>query len=80
MNDNLLSLWNSSSTFETTATVLPDGCRDLIMKVVNNGRPEWFISPLFDQTKKIPIEANSVLSGLRTTPSILRQLWNAGYG
>jgi len=70
MSNNLLSLWDSSSKLETTAVVLPDGCRDLIMKVVNGGRPRWFISPMFDQAKKIPIEANSVLSGYRMKPGV----------
>ncbi len=70
MDNNLLSLWNSSSKLETTMVILPDGCRDLIMKVENNGKPKWFVSPLFDQAKIVSIEANSVFTGYRMRPGV----------
>jgi len=70
MDNNLLSLWNSSSELETTTVILPDGCRDLIMKVVNNEKPKWFVSPLFDQAKLVSIEANTVFSGYRMKPGV----------
>ncbi len=70
MSNNLLSFWSSSSVLETKTVVLPDGCRDLIMKVVNGGDPKWFVSPMFDQAKSISIEANSVLSGYRMKPGV----------
>lgn len=70
MSNNILSLWNSSSKSKIAAIIVPDGCRDLIMKVVDGGRPKWFVSPMFDQTKMISIEANSILSGYRIKPGV----------
>ncbi|NOX49560.1 MAG: hypothetical protein GXP16_03370 [Gammaproteobacteria bacterium] len=40
------------------------------MKIVDEGRPTWFISPMFDQAKKISIEANSILLGYRMKPGV----------
>ncbi len=70
MSSNLLSLWNSSSKSKVAAIIVPDGCRDLIMKVVDRGRPKWFVSPMFDQAKIISIGANSILSGYRMKPGV----------
>ena len=70
MGNNVLSVWNSSSKLESTTVILPDGCRDLIMKVVNEGKPKWFVSPMFDQAKIVSIEANSVLAGYRMRPGV----------
>jgi AraC-like DNA-binding protein len=70
MDKNLLSLWNFSSKLETTTVILPDGCSDLIMQVVNKGKPKWLVYPMFDQAKVVSIEANSVLSGYRMKPGV----------
>ncbi|MCP4990157.1 MAG: AraC family transcriptional regulator [Colwellia sp.] len=70
MGNNLLSSWNYRSKLESTPVILPDGCRDLIMKVVNKGKPEWFVSPMYDKAEIVSIEANSVLSGYRMKPGV----------
>jgi len=70
MDNNLISSWNFSSKLEATIVILPDGCRDLIMKVVNKEKPKWFVSPMFDQARIVSIEANSVLSGYRMKPGV----------
>lgn len=70
MNNQLLSVWRSSSDASFSTMVLPDGCRDLIFKVVKNRKPEWFVSPLFDHSKSILVEEGSKLVGFRMRPGI----------
>jgi len=48
--------------------VLPDGCRDLIMHVPKGQSPRWFISPLQDRTKTVPVRAGDVMRGFRLKP------------
>lgn len=54
----------------SSTAVLPDGCRDVILKVVGKERPKWFVSPLFDQSKNIYVEGNSKLIGFRMRPGV----------
>jgi len=70
MSINLLSVWSSSCDVGISTTVLPDGCRDVILKVVEKERPKWFVSPLFDQSKNIYVEGNSRIVGFRMRPSV----------
>ena len=70
MSDNLIAIWHSSCEVEFTAIVLPDGCRDLIVKTVAKERPQWLISPLFDRSKPVLIEADSKLQGFRLKPGV----------
>ena len=37
---------------------------------MNNGRPQWHISPLFDQAKTVPLEAHSTFTGFRLKPGV----------
>lgn len=67
-DDNLLARWQTRVTEKSNAIILPDGCRDLILKAVNNGRPQWHIYPLFDQAKTVPLEAHSTFIGFRLKP------------
>lgn len=69
-DDNLLAQWQTSVSENSTTIILPDGCRDLILKTVNNGRPQWHISPLFDQAKTVPLEAHSTFTGFRLKPGV----------
>lgn len=68
MKNSLIAIWNSSHPTAGRTTVLPDGCRDLIMKIVGNERPQWFVSPLFDQAQPVRVAANSTLTGFRIRP------------
>ncbi len=70
MNNKICAIWKTTSKTESTAIVLPDGCRDLIVKSVNNEKPEWFISPLFNQAKAVNIEKNASLTGFRLRPGV----------
>lgn len=64
-NDNLLASWQVSAMEHGRAIVLPDGCRDLIMKVVGNDKPTWLVSPLYDCAETVSIDADSTLVGFR---------------
>ena len=70
MSNILLSVWHASSDEGASTVVMPDGCRDLIMKVVGKRRPEWFVSPLFDQAESVFVEQNSVFAGFRLRPGV----------
>jgi AraC-like DNA-binding protein len=71
MNKNLLSTWNTSSSKKNSTIILPDGCRDLIMKIDEDEKPFWFISPLYDKTEVFSINPNSVFSGYRMKPGVI---------
>lgn len=64
-DSNLLASWQVSAKENDTAVVLPDGCRDLIMKVVGNDKPTWLVSPLYDSAETVSIESGSTLMGFR---------------
>lgn len=69
-DDNLLSSWSVSAKVNSNTVVLPDGCRDVIMKVVNNDKPQWLISPLYDHAQTVSIDAHSTLAGFRLRPGV----------
>ena len=70
MSDNVLSIWKSRSEKSFSAVILPDGCRDVIFKVVGNQKPLWSISPLFDTATQINVKSNSELIGFRMRPGV----------
>ena len=70
MSNNLLTVWQSSCKEGFSAKVLPDGCRDVIFKVIGKERPTWFVSPLFNQSKNIYVEGGSKLIGYRMRPGV----------
>lgn len=65
MSNRIASVWSGKSTTASNVIVLPDGCRDLIVKIKEGHAPDWFVSPLFDQSKVIQIEANTSTMGFR---------------
>ena len=65
MSENLCASWFSHITEDSKEMVLPDGCRDLIIKKTNGKTSESFISPLFSQSKIIQLEGHSSFSGFR---------------
>jgi len=48
--------------------VLPDGCRDLIVRDVASSAPCWRVSPLFDRSQPIRIDCHSTTAGFRLQP------------
>lgn len=70
MIENLLAEWKSAPQSDTTAIVVPDGCRDLIMKSLPGERPQWFVSSLYDHAKKVSVKAGSMMVGFRMKPGV----------
>ncbi len=68
MSNNLISTWDATFDVGLSSVVIPDGCRDLIVKTVGNEKPDWFVSPLFDQSKFFHIEDCCEYSGFRLRP------------
>jgi len=70
MSTCITSIWSGKSTKASNNIILPDGCRDLIIKIKDGHAPDWYVSPLFDQTTNIKIEANTSTLGFRLKPGI----------
>lgn len=68
MNDSLITIWNASFCAATSSIVIPDGCRDLIVKTRENEKPNWLVSPLYDSSELIQIEASCEYTGFRLSP------------
>ncbi len=64
----LTATWSSSPDRNGTYSVLPDGCHDLILKLLPGQAPRWHISPLFDQAESIKLVAHSQSRGFRFRP------------
>ncbi len=69
--DTLLATWHAPpATAERTATVLPDGCRDLIVRIAPGEAPHWFVSSLDDCPRTVPIRAGVTMRGFRLQPGV----------
>lgn len=62
--------WSSNSVTFSTFDLLPDGCRDLILKLHKGQAPTWQVSPLFNQTETLDILAESQSFGFRFKPGV----------
>ncbi|TDF37575.1 AraC family transcriptional regulator [Alteromonadaceae bacterium M269] len=71
MNNNLCAVWHSASTENTRAVIVPDGCRDLIVKSLDPDEgPQWFVSPLFECAEAINVEKGALYTGFRFKPGV----------
>ncbi|NOZ54998.1 MAG: AraC family transcriptional regulator [Gammaproteobacteria bacterium] len=70
MIENLLTIWKSEPKSDTTTIIVPDGCRDLIMKLTMSEKPQWFVSSLYDQAKVVSLKAGSIMIGFRIKPGV----------
>ena len=70
MNDNLLATWEFSTDIDSSSLIFPDGCRDIILITEKREHPCWFVTPLFDQTERVLIQAGSVMAGFRLKPGV----------
>ncbi len=62
---NLLAIWQAESEFDATSLVIPDGCRDLILKSIAGEKPQWFVSSLHDQATAVSMRAGTGMIGFR---------------
>ncbi|MBK1687625.1 helix-turn-helix domain-containing protein [Rubrivivax gelatinosus] len=65
----VLACWRSLAVEVVDATVLPDGCRDLILSCPNGARPAWFVSELPARAYTVRSEAGDRFVGFRLRPA-----------
>jgi AraC-like DNA-binding protein len=68
MNNILLAEWQASPGDDTSAIVIPDGCRDLIVSHAPGEKPQWFVSSIEECSYTVPIEAGVAMRGFRLQP------------
>ncbi|MDH5233283.1 MAG: helix-turn-helix domain-containing protein, partial [Gammaproteobacteria bacterium] len=64
----ILAFWQVTTDSDCSSTIVPDGCRDLIMHQPAGQATTWFVSPLFDKLSILELAANSRLYGFRLQP------------
>ncbi len=76
----LCAIWTARPDIPSTATILPDGCRDVICLERSGAAALWFVSPLQPGAKSVPLRAGQRLTGFRLaagtaiSPALLDQL------
>jgi len=71
MSDIILDSWSATTTSNDSFLVIPDGCRDLILKILPAEKPHWFISPLQSQTHYLSSQTGAYSEGYRLRPGTL---------
>ena len=67
MPEILRAEWHAEVLTDSVHTVIPDGCRDLIIVRPTHHRPYCFVSPLYDQTQWVASQRGTQISGFRLT-------------
>lgn len=67
--DRILRHWQHDCPTDSETTVLPDGCRDLIVHMEPGGAPRWFVSALTDSVLQVPCRAGACYIGYRFHPA-----------
>ncbi|WP_438462889.1 helix-turn-helix transcriptional regulator [Marinomonas sp. PE14-40] len=71
---HVTDVWSAHSHLDGSLLILPDGCRDLIIKTHqanNQAEPAlWFVSPLFEHTQAVQTQANTHSLGFRLKPGM----------
>ena len=71
---HVTDVWSAHSHSDGSLLILPDGCRDLIIKTHqanNQAEPAlWFVSPLFEHTQAVQTQANTHSLGFRLKPGM----------
>lgn len=65
----VLACWRSQAVEPVVATVMPDGCRDLILSSPSGARPAWFVSDLPTGAYTVRSEAGDRFVGFRLRPA-----------
>ena len=71
MTGSLLATWQLKAERDSTAFVVPDGCRDLILKRSRGEKPFWFLSSLEDRTYSVAIDRGDIYTGYRLKPGTI---------
>lgn len=70
--DLVLQMWTETNN-ASCSIVLPDGCRDLILKTSPHTHSEWFISELNDSAYMVENSDNAAYLGFRLHPGAIIQ-------
>jgi len=62
--------WSFTSFTDCDTSVLPDGCRDVIVRATNEGRPICFVSDLNDSAYTVSTIARTHMKGIRLRPGV----------
>ena len=73
MSQNIISCWHAECVPESADVVLPDGCRDLIVKTVPGMNPQWFVSELYDRAMVCRVDTRTGFTGFRLKPGVMIQ-------
>ena len=65
-----LDIWQARPETAGKAVVLPDGCRDLIVRVDPGQAPHWFVSELPMTAETVPFGAQVWMKGFRLQPGV----------
>lgn len=68
MSGPVLEVWSFRAGESCSALVLPDGCRDLILRHPPGARPHWFVSDLSRQPYDVMVAGGTVMRGFRLRP------------
>lgn len=60
--------WHHTSSASDSTVVVPDGCRDLILHVLPDQSPTWFVTDLADCTYTVPATVGERYWGFRMQP------------
>lgn len=61
----LLEAWESKIEMAAQATILPDGCRDLLFRAIPGKAPQWEITSLDESAYRIEMQAGTYFKGFR---------------
>lgn len=67
----VIDTWGFFPREEACTAVLPDGCRDLILRISPDGRPHWFVSELADSVSLVSSRAGERFLGYRFHPAAM---------
>jgi len=65
-----IAQWHFYSTLESRSLVLPDGCRDIIVKENTDSAQTYFISDLSSSTYRVVSSAGTSMRGIRLQPGV----------
>jgi len=64
----VLDVWSHVAKSASRVVVLPDGCRDLILRIPPGSPPQWFVSSLDDTAYSVERRAGEFFAGYRLRP------------
>ena len=66
----LLEHWKFNAPQRDVTTVLPDGCRDLVIRRGKGARPQCFVTGLATDCDQVPVRAGDHFNGFRLHPGV----------